>query len=333
MTYVLVDAANLFFRARHVVRGDDIETKIAMAMHIMFNSINKAWRELDGTHVVFCFEGRSWRKDVYTPYKAQRKAMRDEMSPREVEEDKQFFEAFDDFQKFLHEETNCTVLQADGCEADDFIARWIQTHPDDGHVIVSSDSDFYQLISEQVSQYNGITNQLIKIDGIYDQKGKPVIDKKTGEPKQIGDPGWLLFEKCIRGDTSDNIFSAYPGARTKGSKNKIGLIEAYTDRDGKGFNWNNFMLQRWTDHNKKEHVVRDDYIRNKELIDLTAQPEYIKAKLDEAIIEAVQAEHIGQVGMRFIRFCGRNNLIRIGENSTDHARYLGASYAEKASGR
>ena len=40
-TYILVDAANMFMRARHVVRGDDMSTKIGMAYHIMFNSINK----------------------------------------------------------------------------------------------------------------------------------------------------------------------------------------------------------------------------------------------------------------------------------------------------
>ena len=28
MTYILVDTANMFFRARHVVRGDSIETKL-----------------------------------------------------------------------------------------------------------------------------------------------------------------------------------------------------------------------------------------------------------------------------------------------------------------
>ena len=32
-----------------------------------------------------------------------------------------------------------------------------------------------------------------------------VMDKKTGEQKQIGDPKFLLFEKCMRGDTSDNV--------------------------------------------------------------------------------------------------------------------------------
>ena len=40
----------------------------------------------------------------------------------------------------------------------------------------------------------------------------------------------MLFEKCMRGDTSDNVFSAYPGVRTKGTKNKVGLIEAYEDK-------------------------------------------------------------------------------------------------------
>ncbi len=329
MTYILVDAANMFFRARHVVRGDT-ETKVGMAMHIIFSSINKCWRDLDGSHVVVCFEGKSWRKDFYAPYKAHRREKSAQMSPAEVEEDRAFFDAFDAFREFLHEKTNVTVLQAQGCEADDFIARWIQTHPNDDHVIVSSDSDFYQLISENVKQYNGVSNQLMSIDSIIDDKGKAVIDKKTGEPKQVGDPEWLLFEKCIRGDTSDNIFSAFPGARKVGTKNKIGMTEAFSDRNDKGFNWNNFMLQRWTDHDGEEHVVRDDYKRNQHLIDLTKQPDNIKAVLDEAIVEAVQAEHKRQVGIHLMRFCGANNLFRVSDNADDHARYLGASYAEKA---
>jgi len=329
MTYILVDAANLFYRSRHVVRGD-IDTKIGMAMHIIFSSINKAWRDLGGTHVVFCFEGRSWRRDFYAPYKAHRREAGALASPAEVEENTAFNEAFDAFKDFLHDNTNVTVLQAHGCEADDFIARWIQTHPQDKHVIISSDSDFYQLISPTVSQYNGIASQLISIDGIVDDKGRAVIDKKTGKPKQLGEPAWLLFEKCIRGDTSDNIFSAYPGARTVGTANKVGMTEAFNDRGGKGFSWNNFMLQRWTDHNGAEHVVRDDYLRNVKLVDLTAQPDEIKATLDNAIVTAVQAAHKKQVGIHLLRFCGKNNLIRVSDQADDHARYLGASYAQKA---
>lgn len=326
MTYILVDTANMFFRARHVVRGDDMDTKIGMAYHIMFASINKAWRDFGGKHVVFCLEGRSWRKDYYEPYKRNRSDARAALTPKEQEEDKRFWEAFDELKTFLNDRTNCTVLQHPNCEADDFIARFIQTHPNDKHVIVSSDSDFYQLLAPNVSQYNGITNQHIRIDGVYNDKGKPVIDNKTKEHKVVGDPAWLLFEKCIRGDTSDNVFSAYPGARVKGTKNKVGMKEAFEDKNSKGFNWNNFMLQRWTDHEGVEHRVLDDYHRNITLIDLTAQPDNIKAMLDETIKVQTNVVPKGQVGIYFLKFCGKWDLQRVSEQADAHAEYLNAHY-------
>jgi len=97
MTYILVDTANMFFRARHVVRSGDNDIKIGMAYHIMFSAINKAWRDFGGTHVVFCLEGRSWRKDHYIPYKANRAVARAAATEQEQEEDRMFWEAFDDF--------------------------------------------------------------------------------------------------------------------------------------------------------------------------------------------------------------------------------------------
>lgn len=326
MTYILVDTLNMFFRARHVVRGDDMETKIGMAYHIMFSAVNKAWKDFNGNHVVFCFEGRSWRKDYYEPYKKNRQASRDALTPKEQEEDQAFFNAFDELKTFIEKRTNCTVLQHGQCEADDFIARFIQNHPQDSHVIISSDSDFYQLLNENVSQYNGITNQHIRLDGVFNDKGKPVIDNKTKEQKQVGDPGWLLFEKCIRGDTADNVFSAFPGARKKGTKNKVGMLEAFADKDSKGFNWNNFMLQRWTDHHGEEHRVLDDYQRNRTLIDLTQQPDEIKTILDETIVNQVQRVPVSGVGIHFMKFCGKWDLQRVSQQAEAHAEYLNAAY-------
>ena len=32
--------------------------------------------------------------------------------------------------------------------------------------------------------------------GVFDAKGKLVVDKKTKEAKAVPDPAWLLFEKC-----------------------------------------------------------------------------------------------------------------------------------------
>ena len=326
MTYILVDTTNMFFRAKHVVRGDDLDTKIGMAMHIMFTSVNKVWRDFAGKHVVFCFEGRSWRKKVYEPYKKNRQEKRDALTPTEVKEDKYFFEKFGEFQTFLTEKTNCSVLCNKDCEADDMIARWVQLHPDEKHIIVSSDSDFFQLIADNVQIYNGITDTKITTEGYYDGTGKFVIDKKTGKPKGAPNPNWLLFEKCMRGDTSDNIFSAYPGVRKKGTKNKIGLLEAFDDRNKQGYNWNNLMLQRWVDHDGKEHKVLDDYERNRKLIDLSEQPKWVKTTMDETITEVVNKPKIPQVGIHFMKFCGKYNLQRIGSQIQDHALYLTAGY-------
>lgn len=325
MTYIIVDTANTFFRSRHVVRGG-ADIKIGMALHIMFNSIKKAWQDFDGSHVVFCLEGRSWRKDFYKPYKANRAVARAALTQKEQEEDQLFWETFDEFKNFVNDKTNCTVLQHPQLEADDLIAGFIQLHPNDKHVIISSDSDFYQLLAPNVSQYNGISEELHTITGIFDKKGRLVIDNKTKEPKKVPDPEWLLFEKCVRGDSGDNVFSAYPGVRTKGSKNKVGLMEAFEDRKNKGYSWNNLMLQRWVDHEGQEHRVFEDYERNRRLIDLSHQPENIRSIIEQTINNNTKSKEISQVGIRMIKFCQSFDMKKIVENIQFYAEPFQAKY-------
>lgn len=329
MKYLIVDTANTFFRARHAAhRQADTWDRLGFALHVTLASVAKCWREQKADHVVFCLEGRSWRKDYYEPYKKNRAVARAAQTEAEQEEDRLFWETFDTLKLFLSERTNCTVLRHENLEADDLVAGWIQAHPQDHHTIVSSDSDFHQLLAENVNQYNGIADELHTIKGIFDKKGAPVIDKKTKTAKTIPDPKWILFEKCMRGDTSDNIFSAYPGVRTKGTKNKIGLQEAFADKDTKGFAWNNLMLQRWTDHNGEEHRVLDDYHRNVQLVDLTAQPADIKAKILETINNNSVKLQRPMVGAQFLKFCGKYDLIKMSERADDFVRFLEASYPE-----
>jgi len=320
MTYIIVDTANTFFRARHVIKGD-ADIKLGMAFHITLNSIKKAWQDFGGSHVVFCLEGRSWRKDYYEPYKRNRSDARAALTVKEQEEDQLFWESFDKFKEFITEKTNCTVLQHAQLEADDLIAGWIQSHPSDKHVIISTDSDFYQLISPNVSQYNGVQEHHITHEGVFDKKGKMVIDNKTKEPKAIPDPKWLLFEKCIRGDSSDNVFSAYPKVR----KNK--LEDAFKDKDNRGFAWNNLMLQRWVDHNGEEHRVLEDYERNRRLIDLSEQPADIKEKIFGTIKDNIDKEkNVSQVGIRLLKFCQLYDLKKISDQAQQYAEPLNARY-------
>lgn len=327
-TYILVDTANTFFRARHTVRGS-LEDKVGMSLHTILSSIRKAWRDFKGDHVVFCLEGRSWRKDYYEPYKRQRSEARAAQSPREAEEDKTFWETFDQFKEFIVNKTNATTLQHPQLEADDLIAGWIHQHPNDNHVIISTDGDFAQLIAPNVKQYNGVLQVTTTHEGYFDEKGKMVIDKKTKEVKPAPDPEWLLFEKCMRGDTSDNIFSAYPGVREKGTKTKVGLREAYADKDSKGYSWNNLMLQRWTDHDGVEHRVIDDYNRNKLLCDLAAQPDKIKEIISRTVLsEDHKTKNIPQVGVRLLKFCAEYDLQKISEQVQSYAEPLNARYTE-----
>jgi len=327
MNYALIDLANSFWRCKHIAsKNQDPWTKVGMALHLTLASVNQAVRMFNIDHVCFMTEGRSWRKNFYQPYKANRVVT--DATEAEQEENKLFWETYETFINFLNDKTNTSVLRCSTAEADDLIARFIHLHPTDNHYIISTDTDFVQLISENVQQYNGVTGQVIRLDGYFDDRNKPVKDKKTGTHKLLEEPEYLLFKKIVRGDSTDNVFSAYPGAREKGSKNSVGIKEAFEDRNKQGFNFNNFMLQKWQDHNGIDHRVKDDYERNRILIDLTAQPDDIKKTIDESIIDSIRrtTQNSG-VGLHLLKFCGKHELIKISEQAETYAKWLNKPYS------
>jgi 5'-3' exonuclease len=330
MKYALIDTANTFFRARHVAaRNTDLSEKIGMALHLTLASVNMAVRNYGIDHVVFCLEGRSWRKDVYAPYKRNRIVDQSTVTDAEKEESEMFWQTYEAFTTYLKERTNVSVLRHERAEADDLIARFIHLHPDDTHYIISTDSDYVQLITDKVFQYNGVSNELITLNGYLKENGKPVVDKKTKEPKLLEDPEYLLFKKLVRGDAGDNVFAAYPGVREKGTKNSVGIKEAFEDRNSQGYKWNTFMLSRWLDHDNNEVRVRDAYERNRMLIDLTAQPQEIKDLVDARIVSDLNIANKPQVGIHFMKFCGKYELTKISQNAETFSKWLGSPYQGK----
>lgn len=376
MKYLLVDVANLFHRIRHVVRGDAY-TKVGMTLHTVFRSLRKLYREQGCDHVVLCLEGRSWRYDIYPAYKSKRKVVQAQARLDDAEEEEVFFATMEEFTNYMAEKTRVTVLHSPGVEGDDFVARWIQLHPTDEHVILSGDTDFIQLLSDKVTIYDGVNNRLITTTGIYDEQGEPLVFRVDGssgklkvgltiekaeadhrkkqreeataarkegkefKPSEFSfeiEPEWwmkALFIKIIRGDVSDSIFSAYPRVQYT-SKSKVGISEAWADRHAKGYIWNNFMLSDWekaigvdAEGNpiKKTVSVRDEYAINESLIDLTKQPDRIKDLMDTVIVQAVQKEAVGNVGIHFLKFCAKYELKNLSRESNDHAAYLNSPYS------
>jgi hypothetical protein len=401
--FAIVDVANLFFRVRHVVRGDVYE-KVGMTLHTVFQSLRKLYREQECDHVVLCLEGRSWRYDIYPSYKSKRRLDQAESKLKDEEEEQVFFQTMDEFVTFMSEKTRCTVLQSQGVEGDDFIARWVQLHPDDNHVILSGDTDFIQLLAPNVSIYNGVDQRLITSEGVFNESGDPLVftvngstgklkvgltiekakeahekdqrekerNHKADEKKRAAewvisekikaseDPEYkikpfvgmtydwqdfsfeiesewwkkALFVKIIRGDTSDSVFSAYPGVRYT-SKSTVGIKEAWENRFTKDFHWNNFMLSTWEkaigvnadgEPISKKVTVREEFAINEILIDLTKQPQTIKDLMDTVIVQAVQKEPVNNVGIQFLKFCNKFDLKNLSRDAHDHAMYLMKGY-------
>jgi len=86
------------------------------------------------------------------------------------------------------------------------------------------------------------------------------------------------------------------------------------------------MLQRWVDHEDVEHKVLDDYSRNVMLIDLTAQPKWVKDEVDLAIRNGISHKSVGTVGLYFMKFCGKFDLVRLSQNPDAFARWMIKTY-------
>jgi 5'-3' exonuclease len=341
-TYILTDGANLFHRQIRMTNSAlGIDNMIGMALHLILYSMKKEYVKWGGTHSVFFIEGRSWRKDVYPGYKADRELIYAQQTEKEQDDFGILMGAFDDFVQYLDSKTNVTVIQNPKAEADDMIAMWIEAHPDDKHILISSDSDFFQLLRHpNVTIYDPIKDILIKQDGIFNDDGKRLAFEINTQAKiKVGKPDpnfvceekwydYALFLKCIRGDGTDNIFSAYPGVREKGTKKSVGIREAYEDRGGKGYSWNNFMLQKWVDHDQKEQRVKERYEFNRMLIDLDKIPDDIKLGCVEIIARETDRKNIPavEIGVGFLKFCGKWALNRISNNAKDFMPMLQAKY-------
>lgn len=322
--YILFDLNSIFYRSKHVIKDNmDIETKVSFSLHITFKIIERLVKNLsnDKTKLVFCLDGKSWRYKIYEKYKIERKLQKAKKTKKEKEEDEKYNEVFRDFVDFIDKKTNTIVLWKDMLEADDLISVFCSLMKDENKIlIVSNDNDFVQLIEDNVHLYLCHKDVVIRKDTAITFEGKPIyinvtntgkikIDKNA-LPNKLPDnwTEWALFLKICRGDSSDCIFPVLPRAR-------VSLLEkVFQDKDNKGFKWNNFLLTTWTDASGNEHRVLEKYKENKMLVDLKDLPEEIFNLAKNEIYEKINKPKINNVGINFLKFCGKYKLIEISNN-------------------
>lgn len=340
-TYILIDAYNMFYRAMYAVQNTEKELKNNMLLHTMFYMIKKACDKFKPDHLILALDGQgTWRKSLYPLYKMNRQDKYQNMTPSEIETYESLKETFEkDFVPFIREKTNISVIDFKNAEADDIIGRFIKLHENDLNVIISSDNDYVQLLNDKVLIYNTMDDRIITKDGIIGDKNKlikftlkdgkitvcktdPYVGKNDTATPMNDWIDYALFMKCIRGDKSDNIFSAYPRVREKSTVKVIGIEDAFKDRIEKGYNWQSFMNSTWKTPLGETKVVKECYELNKKIIDLNEIPEELKIDLDKHIQEVLNKEPIGSVSMNLVRYLQEHQLIKLGEIIGTFSQYF-----------
>lgn len=341
-TYILIDTYNLFFRALYTSNDSDIEMCKGLSLHTMFSMIKKACDMFKPDCLIACRDGnKSWRKEFYQPYKENRKEKYNQMSISEIEKHNALKDVFEnEFLPFIDEKTNIPLLSFHMAEADDLIARFIKLHPNDIIIILSTDNDFVQLLNDNVFIYNSMDERIISNKCIINAVDKKPIsfilkEGKVSVPKEqpsmvtqlIPSDDWVeysLFMKCIRGDKSDNIMSAYPGVREKSTKNKIGIRDAFLNKGG--IDYDMFMNQTWVDPVGETHVVKDDYNRNKKIIDLNCIPDELGKNIDAYIIDKLNQPIKTCIGISLLKFFQKWRLVNLENTINSFGNYFQKGY-------
>lgn len=210
---VLVDGNNLLFRSYYATAytGNIMRNRDGFPTNGLYgfvNMINKIVAEENPKYMMVAFDiGKTFRHEKYKDYKGGR---------RETPEDLKV--QFPIAKKILTA-MGIKYLECEGYEADDIIgtiSSWCDKDPEYEALIVSSDKDLLQLISDET------VVKLLK------PKDYIMMDKATFIQTYGFEPIKMIDLKALMGDASDNI----PGIKGIGEKTAIKLLTQYGSLDG-----------------------------------------------------------------------------------------------------
>ncbi len=205
----LVDGSGYIFRAYHALppltrKSDGLPIgAVSGYCNMLYKLLADMTDEHEPTHlaVIFDHSGKSFRNDLYPEYKANRPPAPEDLIP-------QF--------PLVREATrafNVPCIELEGYEADDLIASYARAVEKAGGdcVIISSDKDLMQLVSDRVALFDTMKNKRI---------ARAEVIEKFGVP-----PEKVIDVQALAGDSVDNV----PGVPGIGVKTAAQLIEEFGD--------------------------------------------------------------------------------------------------------
>jgi DNA polymerase-1 len=208
-TLYLIDISSFIFRAFYAVRELTAPDGTPVnAVYGVASMLGRLMDEAKPEHLVVVYDSKepSFRKEMYTEYKANRSAPPDLLLPQ--------FDLIEELIKLM----GIPSYRQSGVEADDLIAtltkRWVANDPAHRVVVVSGDKDLMALVTGKVQVW----------DTMKDKHFTPheVIEKFGVNPDQVRD--YL----AIVGDSSDNI----PGITGIGPKGAEILLKEFGTLEG-----------------------------------------------------------------------------------------------------
>jgi DNA polymerase-1 len=202
----LIDGTAYIHRAYHAIRG--LTNSKGLPTNAVFGFTRILLKLMEDRRpnyvaMVFDSKGPTFRHKIYTPYKANRPPMPEDMAVQ-IPYIKEVVEAF-----------NLPVIEMSGFEADDLIGTLARMAEKKGYsvVMVTGDKDFMQLVTERAA--------------IWDPMKDSAIDIKHIRQKYGIEPLQMIEVQGLSGDTADNI----PGVPGIGPKTALELIKKFGDMD------------------------------------------------------------------------------------------------------
>ena len=199
----LVDISSLFFRSYYAISLNMKNEKglPTNALYGVLKMLHQLSREKSPDYLISCFDTKepSFRKNIYTDYKANRTEMPEDLQVQVP------------YLKTMMDRLLIPSWEKAGFEADDLIASLAESAKQQNlkTYIVSSDKDFSQIVSDEIFLYDTMK------DIVYDPSG---VEDKWGLP-----PSQMQDYLSLVGDSSDNI----PGVKGIGPKGAVGLLKSY----------------------------------------------------------------------------------------------------------
>ena len=193
---ILVDGSSYLFRAFHalppLVNSKQIPTGAVKGVINMIRSMIKSNPD-SNVVIVFDAKGKTFRNDLYDDYKAHRPPMPDELKVQVAPIHR------------IVKAMGLPILIIDGVEADDVIGTLAREASEAGisTLISTGDKDLAQLVDDQVSLINTMTNEALDVDGVKSKFGVY--------------PNQIIDYLALVGDSADNI----PGVPSVGPKTAV----------------------------------------------------------------------------------------------------------------